>query len=541
MMLINEIEIENLNLYQAQNLVKCINLLCGQVSSEDDLALVKKWINKAKVTVLRFEQFNELLLMLNHPRISQGFYQFFFLNSKKGKKSLHIIKEGVKKFRAYAMLCHGNFRHAYKKWIEMSFDEISADTERQCCLLEDISAAISSRSPKILDVELIPKENLPYLGYISEKEISQDIKNTQAIFYRTNRSGFSWKQYGQKYLENIRKIADDYSQSQINKWRPRITTIIQELDNRQKEIDKTHAIGRKNLDIYLTWDYMDVYIATSMREKWEYEEAFDFVKSVFHDPGIKKYNLRFFDPTQSWVKDRIQKGLVEGLMLKRAKFTIYLVQETDTLGKDSELAITLAQGKPVIAYIPEIHIPEHAKKIGDFPLKFFRNIISILETGDIFLECKGEIENKIGIGTYDKIKEFREILGKYFYERTFNTNLMEENEFKSNNKNIFAIICSAISIAERSYFNKRADTLRNIHPLGLQISLHTGVANGVLVARTVKQCIELIKRIIGNNMKFTLSKDSDGYYLTEEITHSHYRVVTTNEKLTNSFWNFYLD
>src|SRR4029078_1006660 len=67
---------------------------------------------------------------------------------------------------------------------------------------------------------------------------------------------------------------------------------------------------------------------------------------------LKEIPLRWFDPTQSYDENIIDKGILEGLMLKRAKCTIYMAQESDTLGKDSELASTLAQGKPVIAYIP---------------------------------------------------------------------------------------------------------------------------------------------------------------------------------------------
>jgi uncharacterized protein YheU (UPF0270 family) len=39
-------------------------------------------------------------------------------------------------------------------------------------------------------------------------------------------------------------------------------------------------------------------------------------------------------------------------MLRRASVTIYLAGSSDTLGKDSELAATLAQGKAVIVYVP---------------------------------------------------------------------------------------------------------------------------------------------------------------------------------------------
>ena len=47
--------------------------------------------------------------------------------------------------------------------------------------------------------------------------------------------------------------------------------------------------------------------------------------------------------------------------------TIYLVGESDTLGKDSELASTLAQGKPVIAFVPQV------------PSDYAKNLISRLK------------------------------------------------------------------------------------------------------------------------------------------------------------------
>ena len=64
-------------------------------------------------------------------------------------------------------------------------------------------------------------------------------------------------------------------------------------------------------------------------------------------------NLRYFNPTQSWIDDRIAKGLVEALMLRRATVTIYMAQKTDTFGKDSEASVALGQGRPVIVYVPK--------------------------------------------------------------------------------------------------------------------------------------------------------------------------------------------
>ena len=89
-----------------------------------------------------------------------------------------------------------------------------------------------------------------------------------------------------------------------------------------------------------------------MRRRHEYLEVAAFTAEVFSQERICGLKLRWFDPTQAYCSDRIDKGLAEALMLKRAKCTLYLAQESDTLGKDSELASTLAQGKPVIAYVP---------------------------------------------------------------------------------------------------------------------------------------------------------------------------------------------
>jgi hypothetical protein len=49
----------------------------------------------------------------------------------------------------------------------------------------------------------------------------------------------------------------------------------------------------------------------------------------------------------------VTKGSIECLMLERAAVTLYNAGATDTMGKDSELAATLAHGKPVIVYVPE--------------------------------------------------------------------------------------------------------------------------------------------------------------------------------------------
>lgn len=66
------------------------------------------------------------------------------------------------------------------------------------------------------------------------------------------------------------------------------------------------------------------------------------IKRLFEKAELAELKLRYFDPTQSFCEDRIEKGLVESLMLRRSKCTVYCAQTSETLGKDSELAVTLA-------------------------------------------------------------------------------------------------------------------------------------------------------------------------------------------------------
>jgi hypothetical protein len=97
---------------------------------------------------------------------------------------------------------------------------------------------------------------------------------------------------------------------------------------------------------------MDVYVATSMRDDRDYMEMKAFIDQVFGRRDISRLNLRYFDPTQAYCPNKYDKGMVECLMIRCAKLTIYCAQRQDTIGKDSELAITLGLGKPVIVYVP---------------------------------------------------------------------------------------------------------------------------------------------------------------------------------------------
>jgi hypothetical protein len=487
--------------------------LCGEkyhrLFNDTDRVHLSEFLGLTAQEGLTYERFNELLLLLEQDRVSEPFYQFFF--SRTGELKLSELAQCVIRFRGYAMLCYGDFRFAYK------YLSTKAETELLRCLhpfcgdAEKIKARYAGRPKGTLRIDRIPKEKTWCLGYIAGIKSDKESKRVVELLQGSPRDG------------EIRKVAESYRAL-------------------GEEIGNARAKGIRNTDVYLTWDFMDVYVATSMRKRWEFEDVAEFVISLFSDERLRALNLRYFDPTQSDCRSRIDKGLVEALMLKRASCTVYLVQESDTLGKDSELASTLAQGKPVIAFVPTLDVEAYSSKIKAFPLEFFKIRFRVLEAEGVFDEPDlrqqlSEADPKF----VDVVNDFLNELKTFVDQQPLTLWEIKQNEFKKGTIN-FELVCRMLAIAEKYNFDKRAAVLRSVHPLSLQVHLESGVANGVLVARSTQECAEILHSLLTNSLSFSIERDdkSKCTLLRERISQSPFRAVTEYEKLANSFWNFYL-
>jgi hypothetical protein len=223
----------------------------------------------------------------------------------------------------------------------------------------------------------------------------------------------------------------------------------------KERYQKAVAIGLRNTQRYLTLPHLDVYVATSMRTHDDYVGQHQFIQAVFNDPQIVPLNLRYFDPTLSYVEDRITKGIIEMLMLQRATVTIYNAGAEDTLGKDSELAATLAQGKAVIVYVP------------------------------------------------------------------------------SDKKSL------VLPDGRKVDLDRRANTFRVGHPLGLQINIRTGVAHGIIVVLTPTQCAQMLRKVMLHERAFTIRHEGGNFLLEETETKSILRVVSDDPLLSHTFWTYF--
>lgn len=422
---------------------------------------------------LGYSQLNELLLLLGYDRVTLDFFRYLVdgeVDYEPGLafRSLAQLQDGAERFRKLALLYFGNVKFAFKNL------SASPDMLRLYWLEtmpRDVEEFTSRHEPVQPLVPIAGKDTF-YLGYIVHRELKSRLE---------------------KNPNDPEALADEKKRAEIVE------------------------AGNRNHVAYLASDHLDVYIATSMRERHEYLFVNRLTSEIFGHEQLRRLKLRWFDPTQAYCPDRIDKGLSEALMLRRAKCTVYFVQETDTLGKDSELASTLAQGKPVIAFVPQAgegYAEDLLARLQEtYPEKSERALL--LEQLRIFEQIAAWMD--------------RDVQGWLACPEDFDVQQAR----------------ARLSKSIRKHYDGRARMLREDHPLGIQVNLETGVANGVLVVRTAEDCAELIRRVLTRTLTFTLkTREINGVryvLLLEDVSGCIFRVMTGDAMLSNAFWNFYLE
>jgi hypothetical protein len=300
-----------------------------------------------------WEYFNRILIAANLGPVDRTLFERYFT---RGINSAEKLSEGVVGFVTDALLHFGSFHQAFLR--------LKADVD----VLHKVAQSFGSetRAPFALSNPL-KVEELAYLGYVSGELPTRMSKAHQTILEALG--GLP----GELSAEAILKAASDrgidlkseldtinlglqrraQKQITIDEYLSSQNFVTQTIDSFIGEVKRCRRAGIKNQEQYInSAGEMDVYVATSMRDDRDYAEMKTFIDQVFGRKDISRLNLRYFDPTQAYCPNKHDKGLVECLMIRCAKVTIYCAQRQDTMGKDSELAITLGLGKPVIVYVP---------------------------------------------------------------------------------------------------------------------------------------------------------------------------------------------
>jgi len=471
---------------EIDDLVRRLELLVGAKEPADLMGPEREYFESLCAGLLSLDDISpalldQILLAAGFNRPSSGFHDFF--RSLSGE--VYSFDSALEQWRILCMLRFGSFRYPYRQLSSVSLRELEASFPS---LRRDLDSRPPSSASSLISIDARDTPLLGYLAGAAVKELG------------------ARKQGGESLSGHEEGLVDRFEQAQV--------------------------AGLRNTYEYCTRPYMDVYVATSMRESEDFVAVHRFAKRLFENPTMDR--VFYFDPTQSSHPDRIVKGIVEALMLKRAAVTVYLAQEGDTLGKDSELASTLAQGKVVIAYVPEItDVNEFAEEM----------------VADSLLATESEASGSSDPAAVARLLE---------RSKKVDVDLWLEIEQERSDGASLDMRDIARRTAERLRvrFERRAQTLHN-HPLGLQVNLETGVTNGILVARSVDECRRLVLAVLGDSLTFAIKArspndpsdfkaDLDGptnwdRLLIEETTQSVHRIVIGDALILNSFWNWYPD
>lgn len=512
---------------------------------------------------------NRLLLTLGINPVSETWYNTVF--DLVDMSELEKVENRIDDFRILCMLEFGNIRYGYKQlrkgeivpgkkrgivemWKEYFPDPDVVDMrEKEIKNRPEPSGLIPISAGQLFSLGYLAKEYAPSINDARSKLCSffshaeeQGVKNYNE-FLRV--SQIEKTDYFPDLLAKAGIPSTDdliYGDLPLQARERSYGQILSEIREQcviidEKAISQIRSDGTQNAHTYMAMHDLDVYVATSMREPLNFTTNREFVQCLFHKGELADQHIHYFDPTQAHLEDRVQKGLLECLMIKRAKLCVYNAQEADTFGKDAEAGVTLAQGKPVIVYVARFGENLDALK----SLYCAIDIASKYEQGEYidYLINEGFIESSkktvfltpektkadaiveaVRVGAASALKDIGDI--------KIRSELINQGYTTPANTDIYNYAAERISKLER-----RAMTFRDIHPLSLQTSPIDGVARGVMVTRTVEDTARVIKGILLGNLRYTIDENENNWLLLETITNSPVRVVTKNSILSTAFWS----
>lgn len=518
--------------------------------------------------------FNSILVYYGVGPISVQFFNRYFEVAT--FSSIDEFGRAVERYQMDAIRLFPTFSEAF-------------DTLNNAGDVDDILRPLQIRSLKEFQdrtdwdkIEPIADDLLPDLGYISAQRVRQESAERKWLIDQLRHLSSAMRKKGLEAQQELAIRTRGKIDSLLRKFESTIPhgvssplfgldadllereadRLAPKTDAELKRMEDTQQKALRNLAHYLAADFMDVYVATSMRTIADYISVNNFVSALFSHDKVRPHKLRYFNPTQSWVDDRVAKGLVEALMLKRASVTVYMAQKTDTFGKDSEASVALGQGKPVIVFVPKLTIGEavDSEKLfslgrSDLVQKYDRinpdekaddtmddenlisgimkNAIEVLKDKQI---CKCVKQCYADFDLYSEANRFDEKLRQPY--RAWLDDVVSEGVSDSIPADLRPQLVGAL-VAAAINFERRAKVFREIHPLALQVILSTGVLNGIVVVRTVDQCGRVLDSIVRNKMELESRKDDSNYRVVERLTGSTIRVISRHELLRNAFEAYY--
>jgi hypothetical protein len=349
---------------------------------------------------LTFTHLNQILHLSHQPGISEGFFRYYFLEKPKyhpynldsvldetpdlhpeGLHSLGQLEWGLRRFIIDALLYFGDLSTAYSELAQMSFDSLSTFFRRFA-----FDADTMKRRGLHIELESIPVDDRYLIAELACKAydlaenqersmVAERLLEAYASIPVGKRSGVTVRSLieGPLLKRQTLSLQDQLAlKFGVDEILDDPVTSGEELAKKVHDIAERFARARDkaliNTSLYLSLaNEMDVYVATSMRNRQDFRDMASYCNKIFGDQRVRSYHLRYFDPTLSACRGHEDKGIIECLMVKCAKLLVYFAGEKESFGKDSEAAMALSQGKPVIIVCPDTDA-------GVERMRFFRDV-----------------------------------------------------------------------------------------------------------------------------------------------------------------------
>lgn len=376
-------------------------------------------------------QLNQLLAFGHEAPVSDDVFRYYWLAAPAEHpydvKALPDFQEAYQKSSAITSLAHlkwglyrlftdgllwfGNVRTAYRKLRSMTHGELSdffASRRFQTQLIKERGPALSL-TPIAKDDRYMISE-MACKSYGDHPDSAGALKDALLEAFRAHRSGGGGRITVRRLLEGD-LVRDKYAERQHELLFSADDVLEEPIDSEAdieakyeaaaKKFFNARGAALKNTRFYLAMvGDLDVYVATSMRNRQDFRNMATACETIFSDHRLKDLQLRYFDPTLSAAGGHEGKGVIECLMVKCAKVLVYCAGDRESYGKDAEAAMALSLGKPVIFYCD-----------SDLRHRFYRDVHPLsrlieFETGVV-----------VGAMVTDELNEVSELVYRIFENR----------------------------------------------------------------------------------------------------------------------------
>lgn len=348
----------------------------GSLFSGDALSLITARLTEIESNPLTLVQLNQLLVLAHQAPMGQAFFKYYWLSTPRTHsyavrdlagfsdtflggpaiKSLDHLYWGLYRFYVDGLLYFGNIRTAYQDLRTKSLaalKQLFLDKRFPTQVIKDRGPALPLRD--------IPKDDRYLIAEMACKSLGDGGVEKADLVHALRRA---FTNRGKK-VAKIKELlhADNLDQSMkerqvelefaANDILEEQITDLADIERKCEVIVERYQRAREaalaNTRYYLSMvSDIDVYVATSMRNRQDFRDMADRCDKIFRDSSLSDLNIRYFDPTMSAAEGHEDKGLIECLMVKCAKVLVYIAGTKESFGKDAEAAMALSQGKPVV-------------------------------------------------------------------------------------------------------------------------------------------------------------------------------------------------